>query len=50
MNFIPGKMELANNGTIFLDEIGDMNLSLQPKLLRFLEHKVLTRLDDTVAK
>ena len=46
----PGKMELANNGTIFLDEIGDMNLSLQPKLLRFLEHKTLTRLGDTVIK
>jgi len=46
----PGKIELANNGTIFLDEIGDMNLSLQPKLLRFLEHKMLTRLGDTVIK
>jgi len=43
----PGKLELANNGTIFLDEVGDMNLALQPKLLRFLEDKKLTRLGDT---
>ena len=32
-----GKFELANEGTIFLDEIGDMDLSLQAKLLRILE-------------
>jgi len=32
-----GKFETANHGTIFLDEIGDMNLNLQTKLLRFLE-------------
>lgn len=32
-----GKMELANGGTIFLDEIGDMNLYLQAKLLRVLQ-------------
>ncbi len=43
----PGKLELAKNGTIFLDEIGDMNLSLQPKLLRFIEDKKVTRLGDT---
>ncbi|MFO7913599.1 MAG: sigma 54-interacting transcriptional regulator, partial [Desulfotignum sp.] len=42
----PGKLELAHNGTILLDEIGDMNLSIQPKLLRFLEDKILTRLGD----
>lgn len=42
----PGKLELAHNGTILLDEIGDMNLSIQPKLLRFLEDKLLTRLGD----
>lgn len=33
----PGKFELADNGTIFLDEIGDLTLHLQPKLLRALE-------------
>jgi len=43
----PGKLELANEGTIFLDEIGDMGLSLQPKLLRFIEDKQITRLGDT---
>ncbi|KPU82975.1 Fis family transcriptional regulator [Psychromonas sp. PRT-SC03] len=39
-----GKFELANNGTIFLDEIGEMPLLLQAKLLRFLQEKVIERL------
>jgi transcriptional regulator with PAS, ATPase and Fis domain len=43
----PGKLEQANNGTIFLDEIGDMALTVQPKLLRFLEDRKITRLGDT---
>jgi transcriptional regulator with PAS, ATPase and Fis domain len=43
----PGKLELADRGTIFLDEIGDMGLSLQPKLLRFIEDHEITRLGDT---
>lgn len=34
-----GKFEFANNGTIFLDEIGDMPFSLQAKLLRVLQQK-----------
>ena len=38
-----GKFEEANNGTIFLDEIGDMDLSLQVKLLRVLQEKIVTR-------
>jgi two-component system NtrC family response regulator len=38
-----GKFELANNGTIFLDEIGDMPLSLQAKLLRFLQERQFER-------
>ncbi|MEN8134537.1 MAG: sigma 54-interacting transcriptional regulator [Thermodesulfobacteriota bacterium] len=42
----PGKLEQAINGTIFLDEIGDMDLALQPKLLRFIEDHKLTRLGD----
>ena len=33
----PGKLETANNGTIFLDEIGEMTLRMQGLLLRFLE-------------
>lgn len=39
-----GKFELANNGTIFLDEIGDMPLYIQAKLLRVLEQKEIVRL------
>lgn len=46
----PGKLELADNGTIFMDEIGDMILPIQPKLLRFLEDKTITRLGDTRTK
>lgn len=46
----PGKLELAKNGTIFLDEIGDMNPALQPKLLRFMEDMEITRLGDTKVK
>ncbi len=38
-----GKFELADGGTIFLDEIGDMSLGGQAKLLRVLEQKVITR-------
>ncbi len=40
----PGKFELANHGTIFLDEIGDMKLSLQAKLLRVLQENVIERI------
>ncbi len=39
-----GKFELASGGTIFFDEIGDMPLHLQPKLLRVLEEHTITRL------
>src|SRR6202163_3804406 len=33
----PGKLEMADNGTIFLDEIGEMSLRMQGLLLRFME-------------
>jgi DNA-binding NtrC family response regulator len=33
----PGKLELASNGTVFLDEVGEMSLRMQAMLLRFLE-------------
>lgn len=39
-----GKLELANNSTLFLDEIGDMPLEIQAKLLRVLETKRFYRL------
>lgn len=43
----PGKFELANKGTIFLDEIGDLPLSLQAKFLRVLEEKCFERIGGT---
>jgi DNA-binding NtrC family response regulator len=39
-----GKFEFADGGTIFFDEIGDIPISLQPKLLRVLEDQTITRL------
>jgi two-component system response regulator AtoC len=40
----PGKFELAHRGTLLLDEIGDMPLNIQPKLLRVVEDKQIERL------
>jgi len=45
-----GRLELAGGGVLFLDEIGDVDLSLQVKLLRFLDSGELYRVGDTEAR
>jgi len=45
-----GKFELADGGTIFLDEIGDMPLYMQAKLLRVLQEKEVERIGSVVTK
>lgn len=42
-----GRLELAHQGTLFLDEVGDIPLELQPKLLRALQEKEFERLGST---
>lgn len=42
----PGRFELAQNGTIFLDEIGNVPLHLQAKLLQVIQNKSVTRLGE----
>lgn len=46
----PGKFELADNSTIFLDEIGDLPLAMQAKLLRALQEKEIERVGGTKSK
>lgn len=45
-NDTPGRFELAQNGTIFLDEIGNVPLQLQSKLLQVIQNKSVTRLGE----
>jgi two-component system, NtrC family, response regulator AtoC len=44
-----GKMELAQGGTVFLDEIGDVSTEIQTKLLRFLQEREFERVGSTKA-
>ena len=44
----PGKFELASGGTIFLDEIGELPLNVQGKLLRAIEEKIVDRIGGRV--
>ena len=43
----PGRFELAQGGTVFLDEIGEMDLSLQVKILRVLQEKEFEKVGGT---
>ena len=43
----PGKFEIAQNGTVFLDEVGDLPIEMQPKLLRAIEDKEFERVGGT---
>ncbi|MBF7083082.1 sigma 54-interacting transcriptional regulator [Desulfallas sp. Bu1-1] len=45
-----GKLEKANGGTVFLDEIGDLSFSLQAKLLRFIQDKEIQKLGASETK
>lgn len=46
----PGLIELANKGTLFLDEVGELPLNLQAKLLKVIQEKKVTRIGGTQTK
>ncbi len=46
----PGLIELANKGTLFLDEVGELPLNLQAKLLKVIQEKKMTRVGGTEPK
>ena len=46
----PGRFEMGDGGTVFLDEIGEMDLSLQGKILRVLQEKEIERVGGTGSK
>ncbi len=45
-----GLFEIGNNGTLFIDEIGELKKELQAKLLRFIENKIVVKVGSTVEK
>lgn len=49
-NMRKGLFELADGGTIFLDEVGELDISVQPKLLRVLEDRSVTRVGSGVSR
>ncbi len=46
----PGRIAMSQSGSLFLDEIGDLPLNLQPKLLRFVQDRQYERVGDTVTR
>jgi DNA-binding NtrC family response regulator len=46
----PGLLEVAHHGTVFLDEIGDLDVQVQPKLLKALEDKRIRRVGDVAER
>ncbi len=46
----PGKLQLAHNGTLFLDEVGEMSLRMQAVLLRFLENGEIQAVGDDASR
>lgn len=46
----PGKLELAHGGTLFLDDVEELPIEIQGKLLHALQHRAVTRLGDTREK
>lgn len=46
----PGRVSQADGGSLFLDEVGDVPLALQPKLLRFIQDKAYERVGDAVTR